>query len=174
MSLYLKLHNRVKKSANVNWLTPSQQEELEQIRRKIKLTELINLYGKHGSGKTFLCWILSQLEPATYVSSPLASPVSLKNTVIIDNFNYFRKDDFRRVSAEYALKNVDRFVVVTVHPFLEEQCVRVKMPIPTLEDASKMIENLQRIAPLLTIEIPVEFHSMWQVFRNLEVNKSGD
>lgn len=174
MSLYLKLHNRVKQHADADWLTPTQQEKLNQIRKGIELNEMINLYGKHGSGKTFLCWILSKLESAAYVPNPLAFPTPGQTAVIIDNFNYFGKNSFRKISARHSLKKVNRFVIVTVHPFLEEQCFRIKMPIPTFEDIERIIGNLQRIAPLLIIKPPAESFSIWEIFRNLEVSNDGD
>ena len=174
MSLYLKLHNKVKQHANADWLTPTQQKKLDQIRKRIELDELINLYGKHGTGKTFLCWIFSRLESATYVPNPLAYPISGQTAVIIDNFNYFEKNSFRKISARYSLREVSKFVIVTAYPFLEEQCARIEMPIPTLEDIEKVIENLQRIAPLLTIKSSIESFSMWTIFQNLEVNKNGN
>lgn len=174
MSLYLKLHNKVKQHANADWLTPTQQKKLDQVRKRMELDELINLYGKHGTGKTFLCWILSKLEPVTYMPNPLTYPIAGQTAVIIDNFNYFEKNSFRKISARYSLKKVSKFVIITVHPFLEEQCVKIEMPIPTPDEIEKVIENLQKIAPLLTIKSPIESISIWRIYQNLEVNKNGN
>lgn len=173
MSLYLKLHNKIKKHADADWLTPTQKSTLIEIKNRMDLDELINLYGSHGSGKTFLCWMLSKLESATYAPDPLAYPSSGHVAVIIDNFGYFRKNDFREISAKYALKKVDKFIIITLSPFLEEQCVRIRMPMPTHEDIERIIANLLKVAPLLTMKCPLDSFSIWEIFRNLEVRSNG-
>lgn len=69
MSDFVKVLNRIKASCSKEWLTPSQEIIFEECQKLPRSYYMINIYGKSGVGKTFLCWILTKEGLGTYFTS---------------------------------------------------------------------------------------------------------
>jgi hypothetical protein len=63
--------NKIKETADVSWLTPSQKESYNELNKYVNgIHKVINLYGSEGVGKTFLAHLLIKKGIIDYVTSP--------------------------------------------------------------------------------------------------------
>jgi hypothetical protein len=58
MNLFVETLNRIKTELNMSWLSKSQSLAYDRISERIETVGVVNLYGYHGMGKTFLGWVI--------------------------------------------------------------------------------------------------------------------
>ncbi len=54
MNRFVEILNRIRRHANVDWLTPSQRIAVELLRERLEFLDELNLWGAHGVGKPSL------------------------------------------------------------------------------------------------------------------------
>ncbi len=90
MTEYSDFINCLKNESTIEWLTPSQKSIYNKITQGFPTQRIINVYGKHGAGKTFLGWILEKNGFGHYHSGledfKENGEISINKMVIIDNF----------------------------------------------------------------------------------------
>lgn len=109
----VEVENQIKERADVSWLTPSQAS----VARDLELFlggphRVINLYGPHGAGKTFLAHVLCKAGRCDY----LPSAQSLRRSelpLVIDNAPSDRSSG-RAVRNVMRLHSLSQLLLVTV------------------------------------------------------------
>ena len=143
MSRYLNLHNFIKTHANSNWLTPSQRQAFDAIQNLLFAYHVINLFGSHGCGKTFLGWMCHRESIGIHLPHPsllqrhtssLSSPC-----VIIDNVQSSRHG-FRQILKEVQILNIPNLIVISKDP-ITDQIAGIELHC-TEHDCERVIHNL--------------------------------
>lgn len=135
--------NRIRQSADYTWLTPSQQRAQNAILERLKFLDEVNLWGRPGTGKTFLGWMLQRQRWADYV--PVAEQIGqagLLRTIVVDNAGWKRREvrDILHLARRYGY---NRVILITQEP-VQEQMATVELLL-NQEDIDKAIANLRRI-----------------------------
>ena len=144
MSRYLNLHNFIKTHANSNWLTPSQRQAFDAIQNLLFAYRVINLFGSHGCGKTFLGWmwpIVNQLVfhlPHPSLLQRHTSSLS-SSCVIIDNVQSSRHG-FRQILKEVQILSIPNLIVISKDP-ITDQIAGIELHC-TEHDCERVIHNL--------------------------------
>lgn len=171
MSVYINILNKIKTNCDRSWLTDAEMRTFTQLSEKLESSQLINLYGDHGTGKTFVTWILAKEGVGVYVSSPAYCDTIRHHTVILDNFSECSRKTLRELMGRYALNGVKKFIIITIAPFRKEQCVEISTEIPTKIDIQKIRTNLKSIAEFIKInDIGINY---WDILKNLGVTKNA-
>lgn len=114
MSLYIDILNKIKEKSNLDWLTNSQMEIFNKCRDfLVPPNRIINIFGREGTGKTFIGWILDKENVGTYISS-IKEIISNQRVLIIDNCNYNRKF-VRGLRNILRLKRINHAILITRH-----------------------------------------------------------
>ncbi len=171
MSVYINILNKIKINCNRSWLTDSEMCTFTQLSEKLRSSQLINLFGDHGTGKTFITWILSKEGVGAYVPSPTYCDTIRHHTVILDNFSDCSRTTLRELMGKYALNGVRKFIIITIVPFKKEQCVEISTDFPTKIDIDKMRTNIKSIAEF--IKITNSGINYWDMLKNLGVEKNA-
>lgn len=171
MSVYINILNKIKTKCNRSWLTDTEMRIFTQLSENLESSQLINLYGEHGAGKTFVSWILTKEGVGAYVSSPAYNETIRHRIVILDNFSECSRQTLRELMGKYALNGVKKFIIITVVPFREEQCVEINTEKPTKLDIQKMKTNLKSIAEF--VKINDSGINYWDIIKNLGVTKNA-
>jgi hypothetical protein len=108
MSLYVEWLNLIKLKADNSWLTISQAPVYNAILTNWMNQPFINLYGAHGSGKSFIARLLSSKNQYTYSSSLEEVPEGSTN-IVIDDASYSRS--MRTIARE---RQLTRIILITV------------------------------------------------------------
>lgn len=153
-----------------DWLTESQGSASEQLVDFLRISDVANLFGAHGVGKTFFAWVwLKEWQRfgfgriAYFPSAKLISPVELHRFVIVDNVSSHR-DAIRDALRKCRLCGFDRVLLITVYA-ADDQTPKVRLNL-TERDIMQVAENLRRLGyPPLTDEprnlwelvVPFEF-----------------
>jgi len=115
MSPYIQILNALKKHISQLSLTHSQADCRISILERLNYPGIVNLYGSHGSGKTFLGWSLASEGHANYVIEPkqIAAMDGPASIFFVDNAGY-RRSDYRAVLGDLERARVNKAVVVTL------------------------------------------------------------
>jgi polynucleotide 5'-kinase involved in rRNA processing len=70
VSQYIRILNTIRKNNARLSLTQSQADCRIAILERLEYPGIVNLFGPHGSGKTFLGWCLANEERTTYIVEP--------------------------------------------------------------------------------------------------------
>jgi hypothetical protein len=112
MNRYIEIQNQIKRKADINWLTDSQKKQYNNCVEFLNTYhKIINLYGKEGTGKTFIGWILYKEQIATYYSS-MNQVEDKKNCIIIDNYKSDRRN-IRNLRNILKFKGISHVIVIT-------------------------------------------------------------
>jgi len=114
MRTYTQLLNELKIKADSKWLTPSQQDIFRLISDHFQTHKLINIYGKEGSGRTFLAWMLQSHQSWTHVLDIEEWPVNCSK-IVIDNYPS-DKQAVRKIRSEIIANNSQQAIVITTKP----------------------------------------------------------
>jgi hypothetical protein len=117
MSKYIELQNRIKTEATLEWLTPSQKAIYENVTKGLKTHKIVNIYGAHGVGKTFLGWILAKEHEAEYFASHDDLQSAL--VAVLDNFDSDRRK-VRRLRAQMHSLDIRQLFLIT-HRKVEDE-----------------------------------------------------
>ena len=112
MSVYIDILNQIKEKYTYDWLMPSQSAIYDMINNFIGPPhKIINVYGKEGSGKTFLGWVLNQKGIGKYFPS-LDDLTDNVEIAIIDCTQYDR-DFVRGLRNRLWSKHVRQAIILT-------------------------------------------------------------
>ncbi len=165
MNRFVDILNRIRQNANTNWLTPSQQAAHSLICERLEFLDEVNLWGRHGVGKTFVAWLFYKQGLAVYAPRMEdVEPASLLRVIVVDNL------DWRRLSAREALHHCrnlgyNKIVLITIEP-VQEQIAAVELRL-TEEDIAKAIANLHSIGIAPYNDAP---KSLWDLVSPLPLN----
>lgn len=116
MCRWIALHNNVKSSVGIEWLSPAQRIAYDTLSAvQISVDKCVNLYGTTGVGKTTIGWVLERAGRIRYVSSPYAADSHLPEFVFVDNAPGDRLEA-RDVLEEIRFRGVRSAVLVTREP----------------------------------------------------------
>lgn len=141
MNRYLEVVNKIKQKVSVNWLMPSQRKIFDIISNQYMSQKMINVFGRVGSGKTLLGWVLNLEEVASYLTEPDAPPSGkYKDSLVIDNVP---SDKFIARSLRlllFDLPEVSRVIILTEKP-VEDSMPKIELRLNE-EDLSKFKQNM--------------------------------
>jgi len=145
MSEFVRVLNIIKTHWDLSWLTYSQRQCLEKLQSQLRVPRTVNLYGKHGVGKTFLAWALARESGLTYFPH-LTLFVQAEDldddAIIIDNCLSVRSQH-RDVLKVLDFRGVKRAVLIT--PRLIQDYTHYCQLLLTPDDISKVQDNLESI-----------------------------
>jgi hypothetical protein len=165
MNRFVEILNRIRRHANVDWLTPSQRIAVELLRERLEFLDELNLWGAHGVGKTFIGWVLHAQRLAVYTPRlEDVEPARLSRVVIVDNSNW------RRIAVREALhrcrdSGYDKVVLISTEP-VQEQIAGVQLQL-SADDIQKVAVNLRSISVVPYSDTP---QSLWNMVSPLPLN----
>lgn len=126
MTEYSTYINDVKTKCTEDWLTPSQRSALEGVLIRLETNRIVNVYGKEGTGKTFLGWILEKKGFGKYSTDWDALRKSISKSggggsanVIVDNFPSSR-ELHRQFRSEMGDLGMSKAVLISEFPIPDE------------------------------------------------------
>lgn len=165
MNRFVDILNRVRQSADSTWLTPSQQGAWNALLERLKFLNEVNLWGRPGTGKTFLGWILHKQRVAEYIPSfEQIRQAGLFRTIIIDNAGW-RRREVRDIIHLARLAGYDRVILITQEP-VQEQMATVELFLNP-EDVEQVIANLYRIRVTPFNDTP---RTLWDLVSPIPLN----
>lgn len=161
MSQYIRILNAIKKNIARLSLTKSQADCRFAILERLDYPGVINLYGPHGSGKTFLGWDLANQGQVVYVVEPMQlepheQPTSI---FIIDNAGH-RRNDYRCILGDLERARINKAVIVTLERI--EDSVQAFELRCTPDDMQIAYANLTQLGYPLETESLVDLWDMLQ------------
>lgn len=162
MNIYIEKINEIKTKLNKDWLTVSQGKVFSQCKEFLNSHyKLINLYGKEGTGKTFVGWVLNKEKIGKYYSTVNKVEDNQKN-IIIDNCDYNRQFA-RDLRNKLRLKRIKHALLITRY--------RVEDDIPAFylnitEDDIKIFKH--NLFIYLNIKVSdINDKNLWEYFKRL-------
>jgi hypothetical protein len=150
--------------ACTEWLTPSQKAAYDLLLERLGFLDEVNLWGRHGVGKTFVGWMLHQQRLAVYY--PLLERVkqdSLLHIVVVDNVDW-RRAQVLEVLHHCRGKGFDKIVLITTEP-VQHQIATVELGLTT-EDVEHVANNLRSIGVAPYSDSP---RSLWDLVNPVEL-----
>lgn len=147
MSAFLHRLNKIRTARTETWLTASQQIAMEQVFAQARMAPALNLYGRVGTGKTFLAWMIAERLDYPFVAHP--HKINEWETtfphagVIIDNCSPERTAH-RELLKELSMFNVAHAVLVS-RKAIEDYIHHVQVHC-TLDDFTHAQSNLASIS----------------------------
>ena len=164
MNRFVDILNRVRQGACVDWLTPSQKAAYDLLQERLGFLDEVNLWGRHGVGKTFIGWILHQQGLAAYC--PLLGQVEqdlLSHTVVVDNLNW-RRAEVLEALHHCRNKGFDKIVLITTEP-VQHQIATVELRL-TPKDMEHAANNLRSVGVAPYSDSP---RSLWDLVSPVEL-----
>lgn len=167
MNQFVDILNRIRQAADLSWLTPSQQEAREAILERLKFLDEVNLWGRPGTGKTFLGWILMKERLADYVPGiqEIQRARALR-TLVIDNAAW-KRSEVRDILYRARQWGYSRVVFLTAEP-LEDQVATVELSL-TSEDKERVARNLRNIRVIPFTDMP---ETLWDLVSPIDLRPS--
>lgn len=167
MNRFVDTLNRIRQSADSSWLTPSQQRVKAAILERLKFLDEVNLWGRPGTGKTFLGWMLRKERIADYVATAgHVGPAGAVRTIVIDNAGW-RRYEVREILHCARRSGYNRLILITPEP-VQEQMATVELLL-TQEDLKWVVANLHRIRVTPYCETP---RTLWELLSPLPMHSS--
>jgi len=164
MNRFVDILNRIRQHANPDWLTSSQQIAWNLLSERLNFLDEVNLWGRHGVGKTFVGWMLQAQGLAVY--APRLEEVEekpLQRTIIIDNAGW-RRWEVREALRYCRSQGYEKVVLVTTEP-VQDQLSTVELRLTT-EDLEKVVANLRSIGVAPYSDAP---RSLWDLVSPMEL-----
>jgi len=143
---FVDILNRIRQHANPDWLTPSQQAAFDLLRERLNFLDEVNLWGRHGVGKTFLGWMLQVQALAVYAprleEEGKKQMELLRRTIVVDNLDW-RREEVREALRWCRSLGYKKVVFFTTEP-VQDQMSTVELRL-TDEDMEKVVANLRSI-----------------------------
>lgn len=164
MSTWLRLLNEMKRRPMEDYLTPSQRAARDQICDLLRFPNRINLYGPHGSGKTYVAWAVVRATGATHVPSPehLAEMQPPHETLLIDNTAY-HEAEIRRLMAVANLLGATSTVFITSAK-VQMPMHYVNLPLPEPAEVAATLTAYARMGFYQVNELPAN-PSFWDIMQ---------
>jgi len=166
MNRFVDILNRIRQGANLDWLTPSQRAAYDLLWERLGFLDEVNLWGKHGVGKTFVGWMLHRQRLATYY--PLLEHVehsSLLHAVVVDNMGW-RRAEVLEALHHCRGKGFDKIVLVTTEP-VQHQIATVELRL-TADDVEHAAANLRSVGVAPYGDLP---DNLWDLVSPLELGR---
>jgi hypothetical protein len=166
MNRFVDILNRIRQGANLDWLTPSQKVAYDLLRERLNFLDEVNLWGKHGAGKTFVGWMLYHQGLAIYYPSlKHVKYSSLLRTAVVDNMGW------RRVEVLEALhqcrgKGFAKIVLITTEP-VQHQIATVELQL-TADDVEHATANLRSVGVAPYGDSP---DNLWDLVSPVELDR---
>lgn len=164
MSEFTRILNTIKTHWDTSWLTPSQQQCLAELQASLRVPGSVNLFGKHGVGKTFLAWALARENGLAYFSHltlfEQAETVDAAG-VIIDNCLPSRIEH-RKVLKALQFRGVKRSILITTE--LVHDYTHYSELVLTPADVQKVRDNLETIGIYVNT---IEEGDLWKLLNPL-------
>lgn len=162
MNIYIEKINEIKTKLNKDWLTVSQGKTFSQCKEFLNSHyKLINLYGKEGTGKTFIGWVLNKEKIGKYYST-VNKVEDNQKSIIIDNCDYNRQFA-RDLRNKLRLKKIKHALLITRY--------RVEDDIPAFclnitEDDIKIFKH--NLFIYLNMKVTdINEKNLWEYFKRL-------
>lgn len=165
MNRFVDILNRIRQRAHADWLTPSQKAAYDLVRERLGFLDEVNLWGKHGVGKTFVGWMLHQQGLAAYY--PLLGQVEqnpLLRIVVVDNLNWQRAEVLE-VLHHCRSRGFGKIVLITTEP-VQHQIATVELWL-TPEDVKYAANNLRSVGVAPYSDSP---RSLWDLVSPVELS----
>ncbi len=161
MSEFIRRLNAIKTRWDPAWLTPSQQQCLIELQAALRVPGSVNLFGKHGVGKTFLAWVLARESDLIYFPH-LALLEQAENTnadgVIIDNCLPGRIEH-REVLKLLRFRGIKRSILITTE-LIHDYTYQSEL-ILTPADLQKVRDNLETVG--IYVDAFAEGWDLWRL-----------
>ena len=160
MSKFVRVLNAIKTHWDLSWLTDSQRQCLKEMQSQLRVPRTVNLYGRHGVGKTFLAWALAQESGLAYFPHLMVFRQTEglgDDAVIIDNCLPVRSQH-RNVLKALDFRGVKWAVLIT--STLIQDYTHYCELLLTPDDISKVQDNLESIG--IKTEV-TDVSSLWSV-----------
>jgi hypothetical protein len=138
VSKLVEISNAVYDRCDVNWLTPSQKRVYDLLAQGFTAQPLINVYGRHGVGKTVLAWVLARDGFGTYCPTPSDLPAHTSRA-LVDGFTGGRREA-RRLIDQMRQSEVHQAVLFTTSPIDDDLPIFEVRLLP--EDIARCRANL--------------------------------
>jgi hypothetical protein len=136
--------NRIRQRVSVDWLTPSQRAAYERLREQLEFLDEVNLWGAHGTGKTFIGWVLDRQGLAAYAArSESVEPASVTRVVVVDNSDW-RRRAVRDTLHKCREQGYEKVVLISMEP-VQEQMATVELRLAG-DDLQAVAENLRTVS----------------------------
>jgi len=146
---YVALLNKLRAEAKWDWLSGSQRAASEQLWDFLRSNDAVNLFGIHGSGKTFLAWVwfkewerLGFGRIAYFPFPSLIAPQERCRFAIVDNL-LSQRDAVRDAVRKCRFCGYERVLLITV-PAAADQLPKVRLDL-TESDMEQIAERLRRL-----------------------------
>lgn len=164
MSQLLSVHNHLKAQAGVNRLAGHQRRAYETIVAQWRFPARLNLHGPAGCGKTYLGWVVAELQEARYLADPEQLAKSLAaaragQAIVMDNAH---SDTYilRQLLATLDLYNIRRALIITRTPN-DNILPTVTLDAPTAEDLEQVRRNLKDAGYYSNAQ--TQYASLWAI-----------
>lgn len=162
MNAYIEKINEIKTKLNKDWLTVSQRKVFNQSKEFLDSHyTLINIYGKEGTGKTFIGWVLDKEKIGKYYSAENKIEENQKS-IIIDNCDYNRQFA-RNLRNKLRLKKIKHALLITryrVEDDIPAFCLNI-----TEDDIKIFKHNLFFYMNMKVTDI--NENNLWEYFKRL-------
>lgn len=145
MSDFIRILNSIKTHWDLSWLTPSQQQCLTELQASLRVPGSINLFGKHGVGKTFLAWAVARENGLAYFPHlTLFEQAEIVDAdgVIIDNCLPGRIEH-REVLKALQFRGIRRAILITTE-LIHDYTHYCELTL-TSDDIQKVLSNLETV-----------------------------
>ena len=113
MSRYIQIVNSVKQAVRQLNLTINQANCRTALLAKLEYPGVINLYGRHGCGKTALGWWLASLDSVIYLTEPQQVTLCDQNAILFVDNAESQRDVFRHILNDLERIRIGKAVIVT-------------------------------------------------------------
>ncbi len=161
MSQYIRIINAVRTNIARLPLTKSQADCRIALIERLEYPGVVNLYGPHGCGKTFVGWCMANEGRVAYVVEPaqLAAVEHKTPAIFIDNAEH-RRTDYRRILDDLERARINRAVVITLERI--EDSVQAFELHCTPDDIHLVCTNMAKLGHPIEAMLPVD---LWDVLQ---------
>lgn len=156
---WIRLHNKLKESANFQLLSPNQREAFSLIQKAVRYANRLNLYGEAGVGKTFVGWVLARELGALYLPDP-SYQMQKAEIIVVDDAPSTRMQS--RIIYGEALEYANSVILLNREP-INDHIIQVQLSL-TAEDLAFVGENLRGLGGPLREVIELEPGLLWNYF----------
>jgi len=168
MNRFVDILNRIRQNTHPNWLTSSQQTVYDLSRERLKFLDEVNLWGDHGVGKTFVCWVMYSQRLADYV--PRLEDVKQeeallpRRTIIVDNMSWQRAEVRDALHFCRSL-GYNKIMLITTEP-VQEQMATLELSL-TNADVEQVKRNLRSVGVAPYSDAP---RNLWDLVSPLDLS----
>jgi hypothetical protein len=162
MSEWLRLLNEMKRRSMEEYLTGTQRSARDQICDLLRFPNRINLYGKYGSGKTYVAWSVVRATGATHVTLPeKLKTLSPKHEILLIDNAPHHEAEIRRLMASANLLEAVSVVFIT-REAIGMPMSRVQLTLPAPDEISFIVASYARLGFYQRHDLPAT-PNLWNI-----------